>query len=288
MNNYSNSFSNYGGNQQNGGYNAYGGGYGNNMSGGNNVGSDYNQGGFSSNDDPKKEYSQQTLRPVTIKQLIDTNIDHPDKPLVIDGEEVKQVVIIGVVRNINAQTTMTQYTIEDGTGSIEVKMWVSQNQALDEEDNDVPLSSYAKVIGDFRLFNDKKHILAHSIKPITDFNEITHHGLETILAHLQKTKGKKSILGAYDSSKIQSGNGIVPGQYKGNEGNVIKRVYDYISSINNKLEGIHISAIEKELAPGISSAEIRKATNILVDDGNIYTVIDENHFLSTHAELPNY
>ncbi|OLY80549.1 Replication factor A protein 2 [Smittium mucronatum] len=256
--------------------------------GGNSYSSQSNQygGGFSSQgggeDGKKKEsFSQQTLTPATIRMLLNVDISQPDNPMEIDGVELKTVSIIGVVRNINSQTTMTQYTLEDGSGSIDVKMWTNQGAELEDSQNMVVSGAYAKVVGDFRLFNNKRHILAHSIKPLVNFNEMSYHGLEAIMVHLERTKGNSSTKGGVMASNY-SGGGIVESNF--GDG-VVKRVYDYISSINNKMEGVSITEIENSLGPNITPSMIKEATYKLVDQGNIYTVMDDSHFISTHSGM---
>ncbi|PVV00795.1 hypothetical protein BB560_003881 [Smittium megazygosporum] len=272
-------------------YNAYG-GHQQSMQGGMAYGAGDNYGsgsggGFtaSSQEDKKESFSQQTLRPASIKQLLEINTDNPEPPYTINGEEIKQVTVVAVVRDINVQTTMTQYTVEDGTGAIEVKMWIDQNSPAASELN-VPLLSYVKITGDFRVYSDKKHILAHSIKPVTDHNELTYHGLDVIYASLYKDmKNSRSGEGSY--SAHSAANTAAP-QYKGNESDNIRRVYDYISNAPNSLEGVFINDIQKNIGITISLEQIRSAVNLLIDDGFVYTVMDEDHFFTTNAGYPSY
>ena len=48
--------------------------------------------------------------------------------------------------------------------------------------------AYVRVIGQVRTYQDTLHILAHDVRPVTDFNEITHHFLECIYRHCQNKK----------------------------------------------------------------------------------------------------
>lgn len=48
---------------------------------------------------------------------------------------------------------------------------------------------HVKVFGSMRQYENKRHVLIYKITPLTDFNEMTHHMLETVLVHLQNTQG---------------------------------------------------------------------------------------------------
>jgi len=46
-----------------------------------------------------------------------------------------------------------------------------------------------KVFGSMRQYEGKRHVLIYKIVPLVDSNELTHHLLETVLVHLQNTRG---------------------------------------------------------------------------------------------------
>ena len=48
---------------------------------------------------------------------------------------------------------------------------------------------YVKVVGHLRSFSKQRHIVAFNIRPIEDFNELSHHLAETVYCHLAVTKG---------------------------------------------------------------------------------------------------
>ena len=51
-----------------------------------------------------------------------------------------------------------------------------------------PEGMYVKVIGHLKQFNKQRNIVAFKIRPIEDFNEVTHHMAEVMYAHLAVTK----------------------------------------------------------------------------------------------------
>ena len=48
---------------------------------------------------------------------------------------------------------------------------------------------YVKVMGHLKQFNKLRNVVAFKIRPIDDFNEVTHHLGEVMYAHLAVTKG---------------------------------------------------------------------------------------------------
>lgn len=85
------------------------------------------------------------------------------------------------------------YTIEDGTGSADVRKWIEQNETEIEADERRSLvrDMYVRVYGRLAYFHNRITVAAFAIRPITDYNEITHHYLEAIYVHLTFTKPSK-------------------------------------------------------------------------------------------------
>lgn len=54
------------------------------------------------------------------------------------------------------------------------------------------VDTYVRVSGKMNSFNNRITFMAHQIRPITDFNEISYHFLETIRSHLAFTRPNKS------------------------------------------------------------------------------------------------
>ena len=52
---------------------------------------------------------------------------------------------------------------------------------------------YVKVIGHLKPFNKLRNIVAFKIRPLEDFNEVTHHLTEVMYTHLAVTKGPPMV-----------------------------------------------------------------------------------------------
>jgi hypothetical protein len=61
------------------------------------------------------------------------------------------------------------------------------------------VGSYVRVYGNLRSFQGKTNVVAFSVRPVTDFNEVTYHSLE-VSHHAPATTKKK----AAHPSKLQT------------------------------------------------------------------------------------
>lgn len=247
-----------------------------------------NGGGFmpgSQSDSPssKRTYGKETLRPATIKQLLEAHHPYPDADhFVIDGAETTQVTFVGQVRNISQQTTNVTYKLDDGTGTIEVKVWVDMDAQMDEDSSKAKVTEecYARVWGRLKVFGNKRHLGAQYIRPIQDFNEIQYHMLEATAIHLHFTRGPIESL---QQGKDGQANGqIAYGGGGGDGGNSAvsglsasaKKVYQVIKNSPQTNEGLHMQNIAGIANMDIS--EVLKAGEELTGSGAIYTTVDDH------------
>ena len=227
--------------------------------------------------------------PVTIgtihKAEQDTNDDTVFRH---EGLEFSQIRTIGCIVEMREQSTNILYIIEDGTGRIECKVWLETDQEETTGDGRSKCveGTYVRVVGTVKVFNGKRNVSAFNVRPIHDFNEITHHGLETIHVHL-KAKGGAAAPGAGASvggvappSKTFEGGASVGGGGAESIQSDVLKVFTQHSSMDNK--GLDIKrAIEMLLPKGYNAADIRKAIGFLTDEGHLYSTVDENHLKST-------
>lgn len=141
----------------------------------------------------KKSNAEQSLRPMTIFQIHESKEVIPDHPLMCDNKPVHSLSVVAKVINIKEQSTHVRYTLEDGTGVIDASRWSTDGKA-DAEDSGsgidkISVNDYVQVIGSLRIFSGKRSIDAKSLKPVTDINQITYHGLMASWVHLILTRG---------------------------------------------------------------------------------------------------
>ncbi|KAF1989264.1 replication protein A, subunit RPA32 [Aulographum hederae CBS 113979] len=255
--------------------------------GGGGGGGGFVQGGSQTSPAAQRTSRNDTLRPVTVKQLIDAQVPHHDQPFQIDGADVGQVTLVGQVRNVSVQTTNTTYRIDDGTGTIEVKQWQDA-----EGDNSmkpkIAENSYVRAWGNLKSFNDKKHIGAHIIRPVEDFNEVNYHLLEATAVHLHFTRGPPNGAKAQQTNASGYGQQAQQGGYAGNGMSnmngggsglpsgfsaAASKVYTFLKNTPQTNEGLHRDEIAHSL--GMEINEVARAGDDLLSGGQIFTTVDD-------------
>lgn len=193
---------------------------------------------------------------------------------------------------MNPQTTNITYKIDDGTGTIEVKKWID----ADKRDDDVmeggtngaaggvELDQYVRVWGRLRPFNNKRHVVAHFLRVVEDFNEVNYHLLESTYVHLYLTKG-----GPPGGAKAEGGDGMFVGNgadnYRSdgpaNESNAklaglgpeAKKMFAWFKHAEGGNEGVHFNIIAS--GAKMTTNEVLKGADELLGVGLIYPTVDD-------------
>ncbi|KAL6719306.1 Replication factor A protein 2 [Lecanora helva] len=276
----------YGGGYSTTSYGAQGGMAGGGYMGGSQQGS---QGGAG-----KGTYGEDTLRPVTIKQVLDATQPHPDADFSIDDVKITQISFVGQIRNISTQTTNITYKLDDGTGTVEVKQWIDADANSMDTDGTTSKpklveNEWARVWGRLKAFNNKRHVAAHVIRPIVDKMEIQYHLLESTYVHLYFTKGDLSTIkqenAATNGNEAQAGyGGAGYGGAGGGNTNMggpalpsisvaAKRVYQTMRTAPQTNEGLHVQNIAS--IAGMNVADVHKAGDELLGHSLIFTTVDD-------------
>lgn len=192
---------------------------------------------------------------------------------------------MGQVRAVNPQSTNITYQIDDGTGTIDVKKWVDADKAEDSNPQFQP-DQYVRVWGRLKSFNQKRHVGAHFIRAVNDFNEVNYHALEATYVHLYYTKGPlggeggqqqqyggDGNAGAGDSMFIDShGNGEANAKL-GSCGPNARKMYNFLSSAPGGNEGLHLNLITS--GTGLTTRDVLGAADELLSQGLVYTTVDD-------------
>jgi replication factor A2 len=241
----------------------------------------------------KGEKNRQSLVPVTIKQLKNAPANtNGEQGFVLDGHELQQVTIVGLIIAADEQSTNLMYTIDDGTDNIMVRMWVDSDsdEALAERRAQWKEGVVVRVIGQLRVFNSSKSVVAYSINPVTDFNEYTFHFLEVVHTHLRHTKGAPpapagavgAAGGAYAAPAAPAAGGAAyaaPQQ----SGSLEDLVFSFFRTKGESSEqGCTVTEASDALAAnGASIEQVRQYVDNLVSEGHLYSTIDDDHFKAT-------
>jgi len=235
---------------------------------------------------------------LTVKQLKGASQEHPDDAWKVDGCELHQVKIVGNVLNVDEQSTFTKYDIEDSTGVVEVKLWLDagDDDAMSERRSQCREGAYVRVIGTVRSFQNTLHVVSHDVRPVEDHNQITHHFLEAIFQHCQRTKAPPVVQGG--GSWSQAGAPAQSNQLKssialednaGGASNDCNAMQNEVLSFFNQNDspdddgtGLSLDVVAASLQQkGIQERDVRSAVEYLANEGHLYSTIDDNHYKST-------
>ncbi|KAK8954909.1 Replication protein A 32 kDa subunit A [Platanthera zijinensis] len=113
---------------------------------------------------PSKIRTPQTLIPVTVKQIIEAYRSIEDKSaIVVDGVELANMRLVGLVMNRTERATEVSFTLDDGTGRIDIIRWA--NESTDTAEAALIRNGiYVMVHGHLRGFQGKRHAIAFSVQ----------------------------------------------------------------------------------------------------------------------------
>ena len=260
----------------------------------------------------------QSLLPATIKQLLDAKQTADDDTFRVDGRELSDITVIGVIRHVAEHATSVIYTIEDGSGKIDLRQWLDTAGVGGTASFDANASArraqlregiYVRAVGTLRSFQDHRSVSINFIRPIEDFNEITFHFLECVHSHLQSTRQQqtpfatpKLAWGAMGSDSFGTpsksfGNSTagIPASYVRGGAPIASSVatngeYTPLQSrimatirANHGNEGTRVNQVVQELREFANEAQIRAAVDWLSSEGHLYSTLDDEHYKVTDA-----
>lgn len=216
---------------------------------------------------------------MTIKQLIDAQQPHPDADFKIDGTDLTQITFVGQIRNVSKQATFYTYKLDDGTGTMEVKQWIDPESNPDDGlKPELGESAYARVWGRLKQFNNKRHVGAVVIRPVTDFNEVQYHLLEATAVHLYFTKGPLGGAKQADGG-LENGYGHDSGMNGANKSMPAglsagaRKMYACLKDGAVTNEGLHVQDLA--VRANMDIADVGKAADELLNHGMVYTTVDD-------------
>uniref|UniRef100_A0A8R7UTZ7 Replication protein A C-terminal domain-containing protein n=1 Tax=Triticum urartu TaxID=4572 RepID=A0A8R7UTZ7_TRIUA len=218
-----------------------------------------------------------TLRPMTIKKLYDGFLEDIERyPIVVDGDTVSSVILIGTVSHSTVRMNHWSFDLQDATGpetTSDFKLaWSSSN------------GDYVQLFGKPAMNDRFLQIKAFKIRLIENYNDTTHHYLYTIHTTLdirkRNTHKARMEPDSTSSTVFPKGPSITPSEVP------------LHSSTKDKIFAILRDPAYRDIQHGVSLKVIRSALDISQDEimqviteqiyiGMIYTTVDDNHFKSS-------
>ncbi|KAI3627809.1 RFA2 [Malassezia furfur] len=266
-------------------------GYGDNpfgqnySTGGGNMGGFF--GGANGSQEGGRRVGTNSLRPVTVRQVLNASQPHSDAPFTFDNAELSQVTLVAWIQNISRNATNVSYTLDDGTGQLDVRQWIDNSMDEGAKVDEFHTNEYVRVLGEVKSFNNKRSVTAASIARLEDHNEYLFHQLDVIYTHLQlskssgastKASGLNQDASAYDDASVAIDassadlSHLTPLQ---------RRIYGAITAeASDYPEGVDVQQIVAR-CKNADPAQIQDAIDELANDGYIYQASDETHYLTT-------
>jgi len=123
-------------------------------------------------------YMSETLRPVTIKQLLTWDTDSAAKTF-IDNTEVTKIKIVGKVKLVMKSSTCQTFVLFDGSDEVNVKLYGY---------SEVKQGDLAAVYGRPDSFGRGKEVFAFGVKRIDNPWEVRYHYFAAVAEHVARTK----------------------------------------------------------------------------------------------------
>eukprot|EP00794_Sanderia_malayensis_P004687 gene4687-5302_t len=238
----------------------------------------------------------QSLIPCTVAMLYQAKFDKVTDVFKFDDIELHQVSIVGVIREVQESSTNLLFKVDDMTAdSIIVRRWMDPEDSGKESKkrSQCREDAFVRVYGHVKSFQDTPCLIAFSILPVSDPNEISYHMIDVVHSFLAIKKGpsirppagnaseERSPMSANRSinaggaDAFRSGGG---GQSSGLNG-PHKQVLDAIIDCQDE-EGIALATLKSSLR-NLNNHDLKKALEFLSNEGHIYSTIDDDHYRST-------
>ncbi|KAF8921231.1 hypothetical protein CPB85DRAFT_1269954 [Mucidula mucida] len=232
-----------------------------------------NGGGFTSGGSPfsnsgspsggrQKTEAQLSLRPMSIAQLRKATQAHTDADWMLDETPLGQVTVVAQVVDIKRQATNTSYFLEDGSGPFEARHW---NESNNDEDQ-----------GRWGDPEEKMYIRVyfHQLETIT-ISMFMEHGPPP--NGQEKVKGEGKVNGSSaDAYKSPSASMNANAGKWAKLPPVQRKIIEHMLAQPPTSEGINVATIA--CAIGGDAKTISAALDALMDDGHIFSTIDDSHF----------
>ena len=99
-----------------------------------------------------------------------------------------QITLIANVCSVGVNASCTTYTLGDGTGTIKAKEWHADDESAFNRER-ILVNTYVQIFGNLKATETEKYVSIFQIRPVTDYNELTHHYLEVLKVHLSIKHG---------------------------------------------------------------------------------------------------
>jgi len=236
------------------------------------------------------------LIPVTIHMMENAVVSGAEAK--VDGRVAHLMIMVGAVEDVNRQQGHMEFALNDSTGKMKARFFFPSTSDLKMWDF-VQNGVYVTAVGGLK---DKPtlHFSVVALHPVKSPDEISHHIIEVAHSSLRsrgKLLGKQSAstkaaefssapppaVAAIPRPMVPTSNPVVPApatskSEAAESGPLRDRIAAFLSS-QQAPEGVAFTQLTTHFNT-VGSEVVRAAINELMDDGTLYTTIDDDHFAS--------
>jgi len=259
----------------------------------------------------RRQEEKQSCIPVTVR-MVDTGVKNSSMDggeVRIHGEETSMVVLVGQVESLVRQAASMEFTLNDSSGRIKARHFFPNSEPRPELER-LQSGSYVSVVANVRTA-PTLHLGVQFMTIVETADEISYHMIESAHAALKLQKHSMEPLTPapkrpvaspqFDSQppvwsptatppKVsnQSVSTVIPVPMivtpsKGKmEGDALKNaILEYLRKEGPNVgeAGVGVTAVAAGLEP-TPLADIKGCLGVLVEDGDVYTTLDDDHFLT--------
>eukprot|EP00419_Tripos_fusus_P089973 CAMPEP_0172859968 /NCGR_PEP_ID=MMETSP1075-20121228/71814_1 /TAXON_ID=2916 /ORGANISM="Ceratium fusus, Strain PA161109" /LENGTH=251 /DNA_ID=CAMNT_0013707929 /DNA_START=83 /DNA_END=838 /DNA_ORIENTATION=+ len=241
----------------------------------------------------KRQEERHTILPVSISILetaIAKSSESESGGLLIHGTEPGMLLLVGVVEAWSRQAMSIEFRINDATGRMKARYYVTGNQTKEVEE--IAAGQYVSVFGSVRTAPEL-HFAVAGMRLVRSADEISYHMIE--VAHSSVKLQNSGIEPITPESKkqlssMQLDSTAVPQVAQttkepstpakvGLEGVALRKaVVGFLKSEGDgRPEGVEFGALCSHFQP-VTPGDLTKALEHLVDAGDVFTTIDDEHY----------
>lgn len=212
-----------------------------------------------------------------------------------------QLTLVGKILDASEHASSTVLRVDDGTGIVSIKYWGDADDEGADGAGDGAAAArraawqpgaYVRVHGNLRAFDGARSLVAFNVRPVSDHNEITYHLAQCMLqhAHLAKVHGGG---GATVIAATAGGAAAAPAVVKaddtgaaGGDPNAVgadgltgaqREAKAQVAALGGGPQGAAVDDVVAALAGRFAEPLVRDAVGFLLEEGHLYSTIDENH-----------
>jgi len=210
-----------------------------------------------------------------------------------------QLTLVGKILDASEHASSTVLRVDDGTGIVSIKYWGDNDDEGGAAGDDGAAArraawqpgAYIRVHGNLRAFDGARSLVAFNVRPVADHNEITYHLAQCMLQHAHLSRASSGGATAI-AANAAGGAAAAPAaaakaeNAAGGDPNAVgadgltgaqREAKAQVAALGGGPQGAAVDDIVAALSGRVSEALVRDAVGFLLEEGHLYSTVDENH-----------